>query len=93
MPLLQFSCHRYLRRSTVEPGDSKPVDSKLQELVNFSLLTKINNHNINHIIDSKQLAIINIFVHLKKFNKVRFDCIDISRLKYSPSMFYRVFQC
>ena len=39
-----------LKLDTVEPGDSKPVDSKFQDLVNFLLLTKINNHNINHMI-------------------------------------------
>ena len=46
MPLLQFSCHRYLRRSTVEPGDSKPVDSKLQELV--KLFTAYQNRQLQH---------------------------------------------
>ena len=60
--------------STVEPGDSKPVDSKLQELVNFLLLTKIGNHSINHMIDSRHLAIVNIYALLKKFTKARFDC-------------------
>ena len=62
---------------TVEPGDSKPVDSKLQEFVNFLLLTKIRNHSINHMIDSKHLAIVNIFALLKKFTKARLDCIII----------------
>ena len=61
--------------STVDPGDSKPLDGKLQALANFFLLTKISNHSINHIIDSKHLAIVNIFAPLKKFTKVRFDCI------------------
>ena len=59
---------------TVEPGDSKLVDSKLQELVNFMPLTKIGNHSINHMIDSKHLVIVNIFVPLKKFTKVKLDC-------------------
>ena len=59
------------RVNTVEPGDSKPVDSKLQELVNLLLLS---NHSINQMIDSKHLAIVNIFVLLKKFTKARFDC-------------------
>ena len=63
-----------IQPSTVEPDDSKPVDSKLQELENFLLLTKISNHSINHIIDSKHLAIVNIFAPLKKFTKARFDC-------------------
>ena len=31
--------------TTVKPGNSKPVDSKLQELVNFFLFTKISNHS------------------------------------------------
>ena len=62
------------RCNKVERDDSKPVDSKLQELVNLLLLTKISNHSINHMIDSKQLAIANNFVHLKKFTKARFDC-------------------
>ena len=47
----------------VEPGDCKPVDSKLQELVNFLLLAKIMNQSI----DSKHLAIVNIFALLKMF--------------------------
>ena len=59
---------------TVEPGDSKPVDSKLQELINFLLLTKISNHCINHMIDSKHLTIANSFELLKKFAKARFEC-------------------
>ena len=59
--------------STVEPGDSKLVDSKLQALVNLLLLTKISNHSINHIIDSKHLAIVNIFVPLKELTNDRFD--------------------
>ena len=62
-------------QNTVKPGDSKPVDSKLQELVNFLLLTKISNYSINHMIDSKYLAIVNIFAPLKRFTKVSFDCI------------------
>ena len=54
---------------TVEPGDSKPVDSKLQKLKNFMLLTKIGNHSINHMIDSKHLAIVNIFCFSKSLLK------------------------
>ena len=30
---------------TIEPGDSKPEDSKLLQLVNFLPLTKLANHN------------------------------------------------
>ena len=55
--------------STDEPGDSKPVDSKLQKLVNFMPLTKIGNHSINHMIDSKHLAIVNIFCFSKSLLK------------------------
>ena len=44
------------KMNTVEPGDSK-----LQALVNFLLLTKISNYSIDHMIDSKNLAIVNIF--------------------------------
>ena len=65
---------------TVEPGDSKLVDSKLQDLVNFLLLTKIGNYSINHIIDSKHLAIVNIFLPLKKFTKGSFDCTSMRNL-------------
>ena len=61
-------------KSTVEPEDNKPLDSKLKWLVNFLLLTKIGNYRINHMIDSKHLAIVNIFAPLKKFTKVRFNC-------------------
>ena len=61
-------------KSTVEPEDNKPLDSKLKWLVNFLLLTKIGNHSINHMIDSKHLAKVNIFSPLKTFTKVRFDC-------------------
>ena len=39
------------------------------------MLTKISNHSINHMIESKHLAIVNIFAPLKKFTKARFDCI------------------
>ena len=68
--------HRALssRMCTVEPENRKPIDSKPQELVNFLLLTKIRNHSINDVIDSKHVAIVNIFARLKKFTKVRFDC-------------------
>ena len=59
---------------TVKPSDSKPVDSKLQALVNFLLLIKISNHSMNHKIDNKHLAIVNIFAPLNKFTKVSFDC-------------------
>ena len=55
--------------NTVEHGDSKPVDSKLQELVNFLPVTKIGNHSINHMIDSKHLAIVNIFCFSKSLLK------------------------
>ena len=61
---------------------SKPVDSKLQALVNFLLLTKMTNHCINHMIDSKHLAIVNFFAPFKKFTKARFDCTSFE----SPSM-------
>ena len=37
-------------------------------------ITKLPNHNINHMIDSKHLAIVNVFAPLKKFTKARFDC-------------------
>ena len=47
-------------------------------MVNFLLLTKIRNHSINRMIDSKQQAIVNIYAPLKKFTKVRFDSIKIS---------------
>ena len=67
--------HRLKIYYTVEPGDSKPVDSKLQELINFLLLTKISNHSINHIKDSKHLVIGNIFALLKKFTPASFDSI------------------
>ena len=33
---------------TVKPGNSKPVDSKLQKLENFLMPTKISIHSINH---------------------------------------------
>ena len=55
--------------TTVEPVDSKPTDSKLQAFVNFLLLTKISNHSINHMIDSKHMEIANIFAPLKKLLK------------------------
>ena len=64
-----FSC-------TVKSGDGKPVDSKLQALVNFLLLTKITNHSIDYIMDSKNLEIVNFFALLRKFVKVKFDCTD-----------------
>ena len=70
-----FFIPTFLTVDTVEPGDSKLVDSKLQELIKFLMLTKISNHSINHMIDSKHLAIVNNFVPLKKFTKARFDCI------------------
>ena len=72
---LSYSCFNEIFSTTVKPDDSKPIDSKLQEVVNFLLLTKISNHSINHMIDSKHLAIVNIFALLKKFTKARFDCI------------------
>ena len=72
---------------TVEPGDSKPVDSKLQELVNFLLLTKIGHYS-NNMIDSKHLAIVNIFAPLRKFTKVRFDCISKNRLLLSKGVYH-----
>ena len=59
------SC-RSQKVGTVKPGDSKPGDSKLLQLVNLLPLTKLTNHNINHMIDSKHLAIlVNIFVPSK----------------------------
>ena len=67
---------------TVEPGDSKPVDSKLQELINFLLLTKIRNHSINHMIDSKHLAIVNIFRFSKSLLKPGSTVSSISKTKY-----------
>ena len=67
--------YTHISPNTVEPDDSKLVVSKLQEFVNFLLLTKISNYSINHMIDSKYLAMVNIFAPLKKFTKVRFDCI------------------
>ena len=48
---------------TVDSGDSIPVTSKLQPLVNFLLLTKISNHSINYLINNKHLFIANIFVY------------------------------
>ena len=66
--------------SAVKPGDSKPVDSKLQALVNFLLLNKMSNHCINYMIDSKHLAIVNIFAPLKKFTKDRFHCTNVNIL-------------
>ena len=77
---------------TVEPGDSKPVDSKLQKLVNFMPLTKIGNHSINHMIDSKHLAIVNIFAPLKKFTKARFDYSNFSKTKMAQNtQFFSLF--
>jgi len=54
----------------------KPGDIKLKSLVNFFLLTKLSNHGINHMIDSKNLTIAKIAL-LKKFTKARFDWIWI----------------
>ena len=54
MRIITFS--NVLNDCTVEPDDSKPIDSKLQALVSFSLLTKMRNSNINHMIDSKHFC-------------------------------------
>ena len=59
---------------TVKSGNSKPVDDKLQDSVYLLLPTKISNHSINHMIDSKCLAIVNIFALFKKFTKASFQC-------------------
>ena len=59
----------------VKHEDSKPVDSKLEGLVNFLLHPKLRTHSINHMIDSKYLAIVNIFALLKKSIKARFNYI------------------
>ena len=66
------STYYYTETITVEPGDSK-----LKELVNFLLFAKFSNHIINNMIDSKHLAIVNIFAPLKMFTKARFDCIKM----------------
>ena len=47
---------------------------KLFLLVNFLLLTKLPNHNINHMIDSKHLAVVNFFAVPKRFTNARLDC-------------------
>ena len=44
-----MSMHNIYAESTAERGDSKPVDSKLQWLVNFLLHTKISIHSINQM--------------------------------------------
>ena len=82
-PLLSNSLvHRkYFKRiifiqGTVKPDNSKPLDGTLQLLVNFLLHTKISNYSINHMIDSKYLAIVKIFSPVEKFTKARFDCIN-----------------
>ena len=38
-----------MHQNTVEPGDSKPVDSKHQVLVNFFLITEIGIQKINRM--------------------------------------------
>ena len=81
-----------IQPSTVEPDDSKPVDSKLQELENFLLLTKISNHSINHIIDSKHLVIVNIFALLKKFTQASFDCIGKNGTQFVKNGFIQKHQ-
>ena len=53
------------------------------------LLTKISNHSINHMMDSKHLAIVNIFAHLKKFTKARFDYTS-SKEKLTKSKRFKV---
>ena len=60
-------------RNTAKPGDGR-LDSKLQGLVNFLLPTKISNHRINHKIDRKSLAIVNIYALLSNFTRASFDC-------------------
>ena len=52
---------------TVKGNTVKPGDSKKQA-------TEITNLNINYIIDSKQLAEVNIFLLLIKFTIARFEC-------------------
>ena len=65
--------HAILINYTVKLRDSKVVGSNFQALVNFLLLTKIYNLRVNHMIDGKHLAIVNIFTLLKNFTKARFD--------------------
>ena len=61
--------HAILINYTVKLRDSKVVGSNFQALVNFLLLTKIYNLRVNHMIDGKHLAMINIFVPLKSLPK------------------------
>ena len=61
--------------STVEPGNSKLVNSKQRVNSKLFLAAFQSVYNINHLLNSKLLAIVNLLLLLKKFTITRFDCI------------------
>ena len=61
--------------STVKPGNSKLVNSKQPGNSKLFLVTFQTIYNINHLLNSKLLAIVNHLLFLKKFTINRFDCM------------------
>ena len=61
--------------STVEPGNSKLVNSKQRVNSKLFLAAFQSVYNINHLLNSKLLAIVNLLLFLKKFTITRLDCI------------------
>ena len=60
--------------NTVEPVNSKLVNSKLRVNSKLFLAAFQSVYNINHLLNSKLLAIVNLLLFLKKFTITRFDC-------------------
>ena len=67
--ILESSCFTY----TVKPGKSKPVNSKQRVNSKLFLAAFLSVYNINHLLNSKLLAIVNLLLLLKKFTIARFD--------------------
>ena len=67
---------------TVEPGNSKLVNSKQRVNSKLFLAAFQSVYNINHLLNSKLLAIVNLLLFLKKFTITRFDCISKKHVSY-----------
>ena len=72
---IKTSCNGIrMLKYTVEPGNSKLVNSKQPGNSKLFLVTFQTIYNINHLLNSKLLAIVNLLLLLKKFTINRFDC-------------------
>ena len=60
--------------TTVEPCNSKLVNSKQPGYSKLILAAFQTIYNINHLLNSKLLAKVNHLLFLKKFTITRFDC-------------------